>query len=103
MPAGIHAHNDCGLALANSLAAVQAGATMVQGTINGYGERCGNTDLIAVIGNLQIKMGYDCVAEEKLKKLRELSRYVSEVANVPPFNQAPLWERAPLPTREAFT
>jgi 2-isopropylmalate synthase len=89
VPAGIHAHNDCGLALANSLAAVQAGATMVQGTINGYGERCGNTDLVAVIGNLQIKMGYDCVAEEKLKKLRELSRYVSEVANVPPSKQAP--------------
>ena len=89
VPAGIHAHNDCGLALANSLAAVQAGATMVQGTINGYGERCGNTDLVATIGNLQIKMGYDCVAEGKLKKLRELSRYVSEVANVPPFKQAP--------------
>jgi len=89
VPAGIHTHNDCGLALANSLAAVQAGATMVQGTINGYGERCGNTDLVAVMGNLQIKMGYDCVAEGKLMKLRELSRYVSEVANVPPFKQAP--------------
>ena len=89
VPAGIHAHNDCGLALANSLAAVQAGVIMVQGTINGYGERCGNTDLVAAIGNLQIKMGYDCVAQEKLKKLRELSRYVSEVANVPPFKQAP--------------
>jgi len=89
VPAGIHAHNDCGLALANSLAAVQAGVTMVQGTINGYGERCGNTDLIPVMANLQIKMNYDCVAEEKIKKLRELSRYVSEVANVPPFKQAP--------------
>jgi len=89
VPAGIHAHNDCGLALANSLAAVQAGVIMVQGTINGYGERCGNTDLVAAIGNLQIKMGYECVAQEKLKKLRELSRYVSEVANVPPFKQAP--------------
>jgi 2-isopropylmalate synthase len=89
VPAGIHAHNDCGLALANSLAAVQAGVIMVQGTINGYGERCGNTDLVAAIGNLQIKMGYDCVDQEKLKKLRELSRYVSEVANVPPYKQAP--------------
>ena len=88
VPAGIHAHNDCGLALANSLAAVQAGVTMVQGTINGYGERCGNTDLVTVMGNLQIKMGYECVAEGKLKKLRELSRYVSEVANVPPFKRA---------------
>ena len=88
-PVGIHAHNDCGLALANSLVAVQLGATMVQGTINGYGERCGNADLIAVIGNLEMKMGYDCVGPEKLKQLTELSRYVSEVANVPPLNQRP--------------
>ena len=88
VPTGIHTHNDCGLALANSLAAVQAGVTMVQGTINGYGERCGNTDLVTVMGNLQIKMGYECVAEGKLKKLRELSRYVSEVANMPPFKRA---------------
>jgi 2-isopropylmalate synthase len=88
VPTGIHTHNDCGLALANSLAAVQAGVTMVQGTINGYGERCGNTDLVTVMGNLQLKMGYECVAEEKLTKLRELSRYVSEVANVPPFKRA---------------
>ena len=88
VPTGIHTHNDCGLALANSLAAVQAGVTMVQGTINGYGERCGNTDLVTVMGNLQIKMGYECVGEGKLKKLRELSRYVSEVANMPPFKRA---------------
>ncbi|MBW2032825.1 MAG: citramalate synthase [Deltaproteobacteria bacterium] len=89
VPIGIHAHNDCGLALANSLVAVQAGARMVQGTINGYGERCGNVDLISVIGNLQLKMGYPCVAGEKLKQLTELSRYVSEVANIPPLNQRP--------------
>jgi 2-isopropylmalate synthase len=88
-PVGIHAHNDCGLALANSLAAVQAGAVMVQGTINGYGERCGNTDLTAVIGTLQVKMGFECVPEEKLGKLTELSRFVSEVANTPPLNQRP--------------
>jgi len=89
VPIGIHAHNDCGLALANSLAAVEAGARMVQGTINGYGERCGNVDLISIIGNLQLKMGYFCVPEERLKQLTELSRYVSEVANVPPMNQRP--------------
>ena len=89
VPIGIHAHNDCGLALANSLAAVQAGAQMVQGTINGYGERCGNVDLISVIGNLQLKMDYPCVAEQSLQQLTELSRYVSEVANVPPLNQRP--------------
>jgi len=86
---GIHAHNDCGLALANSLIAVQAGARMVQGTINGYGERCGNVDLISIIGNLQLKMGYQCVKGQKLQQLTELSRYVSEVANVPPLNQRP--------------
>ena len=89
LPVGIHTHNDCGLALANSLAAVQSGATMVQGTINGYGERCGNADLIALIGNLELKMGYRLVAPEKMKQLTELSRYVSEVANVPPLNQRP--------------
>ncbi len=89
VPLGIHAHNDCGLALANSLVAVQSGASMIQGTINGYGERCGNVDLISVVGNLQLKMGYECIATEKLRQLTELSRYVSEVANVPPLNQRP--------------
>ena len=89
VPVGIHAHDDCGLALANAITAVRAGATMVQGTINGYGERCGNTDLISAIGNLQLKMGYTCIRADKLKRLTELSRYVSEVANVPPLNQRP--------------
>jgi len=89
LPVGIHVHNDCGLALANSLEAVRSGATMVQGTINGYGERCGNVDLISVIGNLQLKMGYQCISEESLKHLTELSRFVSDVANVPPLNQRP--------------
>jgi 2-isopropylmalate synthase len=89
MPVGIHTHNDCGLALANSLVAVKAGASMVQGTINGYGERCGNVDLISVIGNLQIKSGHPCIPEERLHHLTELCRFVSEVANVPPLNQRP--------------
>lgn len=89
VPIGIHCHNDCGLALANSLAAVKAGAKMVQGTVNGYGERCGNLDLIPAIGNLQLKMGHRCVDSEKIEQLTELSRYVSEVANVPPFKQRP--------------
>ncbi|MBN1276187.1 MAG: citramalate synthase [Deltaproteobacteria bacterium] len=88
-PIGIHAHNDCGLALANSLTAVSSGATMVQGTINGYGERCGNVDLISVIGNLQLKLGYKCVSPEGLRQLTELSRFVSEVANVPPLSHRP--------------
>jgi 2-isopropylmalate synthase len=88
-PVGIHAHNDCGLALANSLAAVESGVCMIQGTINGYGERCGNADLLSVIGNLQVKMGMHCLADENLKQLTELSRYVSEVANIPPQSQRP--------------
>jgi 2-isopropylmalate synthase len=88
-PVGIHAHNDCGLALANSLQAVQLGISMVQGTINGYGERCGNVDLISVIGTLQLKMGYQCIDPENTIHLTELSRFVSEVANIPPFNQRP--------------
>ena len=87
--AGIHCHNDCGLALANSLAAVRSGVTLVQGTINGYGERCGNLDLVTLIGNLELKMGFRCVPPERLKHLTELSRYVSEVANVPPLKHRP--------------
>jgi len=71
------------------MVAVHNGATIVQGTINGYGERCGNVDLISVIGNLQLKMGYQCLAEENLRHLTELSRFVSDVANVPPHNQRP--------------
>jgi len=91
---GIHVHNDCGLAVANSLTAVRAGARMVQGTINGYGERCGNADLITLLGVLQLKMGFDCVPPEKLAHLTEVSRYVSEVANVPPSNQRPFVGRS---------
>jgi len=89
LPLGIHVHNDCGLAVANSLVAVQCGVRMVQGTINGYGERCGNADLTSVIGNLQLKMGYSCIEEDRMKQLTDLSRFVSEVANVPPLNQRP--------------
>lgn len=88
-PVGIHVHNDCNLAVANSLMAVRCGAVMVQGTINGYGERCGNADLISVIGNLQLKMGYKCLSHDKIKHLTELSRFVSDVANLPPVNQQP--------------
>ncbi len=94
LPFGIHAHNDCGMALANSLAAVRAGAGMVQGTINGYGERCGNLDLISMLGVLQLKMGYPCLPPEKLSQLTDVSRFVSEVANVPPLNQRPFVGRS---------
>ncbi|GLX69242.1 citramalate synthase [Paenibacillus glycanilyticus] len=81
-PIGIHTHNDCELAVANSLAAIQAGARQVQGTINGYGERCGNANLCSIIPNLQLKMGYDVLPEEKLRTLTGTARYVSEIANV---------------------
>ena len=79
---GIHCHNDCELAVANSLAAVDAGATQVQGTINGFGERCGNADLISVIANLAIKKGYQVLGGRNLAHLTELSRYVYETANM---------------------
>lgn len=85
---GIHCHNDGEVAVANSLAAVQAGAVHVQGTMNGYGERCGNANLISIIPNLQLKMGYQCVEEEKLETLTSVSKYVHEIANqVAPSNQ----------------
>lgn len=91
---GIHAHNDGGLAVANTLAAVEAGATMVQGTINGYGERCGNADLTSVIPNLQLKLGRKCLDDSKLHLLTEVSRYVSDVANIPPLNERPFVGRS---------
>jgi 2-isopropylmalate synthase len=86
-PVGIHPHNDCGLGVANALAAVSAGATQVQGTINGYGERVGNCDLVATTANLQLKLGIPVV--EDLTQLRELSLFVDELANVPPNIRAP--------------
>ena len=94
IPLGIHAHNDCGLGVANSLAAVEAGAKMVQGTINGYGERCGNADLISVIANLQLKIGKRCIDNSKIKYLTEVSRYVSDIANIPPLNERPFVGRS---------
>lgn len=83
-PLGIHTHNDCEMAVANSIAAVQLGATQVQGTINGYGERCGNANLCSVIANLELKLGMCAIGKENLKHLTEVSHYVSELANLPP-------------------
>jgi 2-isopropylmalate synthase len=88
-PLGIHTHNDGELAVANSLAAVEAGATHIQGTINGYGERCGNANLVSVIPALQLKMNIRCVADEQLAHLTELSRAVSEIVNMRPNDHAP--------------
>ena len=83
---GIHTHNDSELAVANTLAAVQAGAVHVQGTINGYGERCGNANLCSIIPDLQLKMDYNCVPEAQLHTLTKLSRTVAEIANLAPDN-----------------
>jgi 2-isopropylmalate synthase len=88
-PIGIHTHNDCELAVANSLTAIQAGARQVQGTMNGYGERCGNANLCSIIPNLQLKLDYACLTEIQLQSLTSVARYVSEIANVHmPVNQA---------------
>jgi 2-isopropylmalate synthase len=79
---GIHCHNDCDVGVANSLAAVRCGATQVQGTINGIGERCGNADLVSIIANLALKMGHEVLRPESLRRLTEVSRYVYEMANM---------------------
>ncbi len=80
----IHPHNDSGLAVANALAAVHAGAVQVQGTVNGIGERCGNVDLLTVIANLKLKLGYDCLDGDSLEKLRDVSQEVYQYAQLEP-------------------
>ncbi|MCD6390782.1 MAG: citramalate synthase [Dehalococcoidia bacterium] len=89
VPLGIHTHNDAELAVANSLAAVEVGVIQVQGTMNGYGERCGNANLCSIIPALKLKMGIDCVTDQQLSKLSEVSRYVSELANMPHYDRFP--------------
>ncbi|MBW4675814.1 MAG: citramalate synthase [Desmonostoc geniculatum HA4340-LM1] len=91
---GIHTHNDSEMAVANAIAAVMAGAKMVQGTINGYGERCGNANLCSLIPNLQLKLGYSCISEDQLTQLTEASRFVSEVVNLAPDEHAPFVGRS---------
>jgi len=86
---GIHCHNDTGMAVANSIMAVQAGAKQVQGTLNGFGERSGNANLCTIIPNLQLKLGYSCIPEENMKNLTAIARYASEVANVLHDERAP--------------
>ncbi len=89
VPLGIHCHNDSGLAVANTLAAVAASVTQVQGTINGLGERCGNADLCTIIPALKLKMGIDCISDSQLASLTEVAHYVSELANITPDPFAP--------------
>ncbi len=81
-PLGIHVHNDGELAVANTLAAVGAGVTQAQGTINGYGERCGNANLCSIIPNLKLKMDINCVSDEQLTRLSDTARFVAEAANL---------------------
>ncbi|HSA58088.1 MAG TPA: citramalate synthase [bacterium] len=88
-PLGIHCHNDAELGVANSLAAVEAGAGQIHGTINGIGERCGNANLVSIIPNLKLKMGIESVTDAQLRKLREVSRFVDELANRKPWNHQP--------------
>src|SRR5207237_757361 len=80
---GIHAHNDSELAVANSLAAVESGAGQVQGTINGYGERCGNANLCSVVATLELTLGLETIGRERLTSLTHVSHYVAELANLP--------------------
>jgi 2-isopropylmalate synthase len=86
---GIHTHDDSGCGVANSLAAVEQGARLVQGTMNGYGERCGNANLVSILPALQLKMGYDCLPPELLMRLTETSHLVDELCNVAPNPDAP--------------
>jgi len=93
---GIHCHNDSGCAVANTLAAVRAGATQVQGTVNGYGERVGNADLLTVIADLELKMGHLCVGFDKLRQLSSVAAYVAEICNFS------VWQHAPYVGSSAF-
>ena len=83
-PLGVHAHNDGECAVANSLAAIQQGAIQVQGTVNGYGERCGNANLCSIIPALELKLGRRCLPDGRLQTLHDVSHFVAEVANLPP-------------------
>jgi 2-isopropylmalate synthase len=100
---GIHCHDDTGCAVANSLAAVEGGARHVQGTLNGLGERTGNTNLTTVIPNLQLKMGYVCLPDGRLARLTEVSNHVAEVLNRPLNPQAPMWAHRRSRTRPDCT
>ena len=86
---GIHTHNDADVAVANAIAAVEAGCTHVQGCINGYGERCGNANLVSIIANLELKLGHTTIGRENLQNLNTVARYIAELANLPMRNDQP--------------
>jgi 2-isopropylmalate synthase len=94
IPLGIHAHNDSDMGVANSVVAVDWGVVQVQGTVNGYGERCGNANLCSIIPVLQLKMGRDCISEKSLSAMKALSNYVDELANVIPYDRQPFVGRS---------
>jgi 2-isopropylmalate synthase len=94
---GIHTHNDADLAVANTLAAVECGVQQVQACVNGYGERCGNANLMSVIANLKLKLGTDVVTDDQLRSLTDVSHYVSEIVNMVP------WPYQPYVGASAFT
>jgi 2-isopropylmalate synthase len=96
-PVGVHCHNDADCAVANSLVAVAAGAVHVQGTMNGYGERCGNANLTSIIPGLKLKMGLPVISDEQLERLTETAHFVAEITNVTP------WSHQPYVGRSAFT
>jgi 2-isopropylmalate synthase len=94
VPVGIHTHNDCELGVANTIAAVQAGAVQVQGTMNGYGERTGNANLCSIVPVLKLKLGLDCISDEDLARWTEASAFMDEIANMPPVEQRPFVGRS---------
>ncbi len=89
IPVGIHTHNDSECAVANAIVAIESGAAHVQGTINGLGERCGNANLCSLIPNLQIKIGISCIQDDQIRRLRDVSRFVNEIANLRHFKRQP--------------
>ncbi len=84
---GIHTHNDCEVGVSNTLYAVRGGASQVQGTMNGYGERCGNANLCSIIPNIKLKLGLDCLSEDELKNLYSTSRFIHELTNLSPLKK----------------
>ena len=98
---GIHVHNDCELAVANTLAAVDQGFAHVQGCINGYGERCGNANLTSIIANLELKLGHTTIGKDRLANLTSVSRYIAELANLPMRNDQAFGAAARSRTRAA--
>ena len=99
LPLGIHCHNDSELAVANSLAAVDCGIVHVQGTMNGYGERCGNANLCSIIPNLEFKMGHSAIGPERMKLLTGASKFVSQIANLPHRKDMSFVGESALPTK----